>query len=306
MRRLIGIAIVFVAACGGSGGTGDDTGDDVLDPPPPDGGQQLATPSITLAPGEEKYMCYSFLSPQRDVAIVAANAITVPGVHHMAVYTALVPPVDQAWDCSDKLFSLQWTPIWGVGASEEGLTVPPGVGFKLPGYTPYVLQLHLQNAGDTSLTIRAGVNLTYAPDDQTASLIPAGIFALGTFDIAIPPGAVDHTQSIPCAVNREMNVFAVLPHMHKLGTKISLGHADDDVTPLTDIYTLDPWDFNKQPIVPETYRFDPGHQIGVTCHWDNPGATEVDFGESSDNEMCFFVLFYYPYTGLDGCVTGSM
>jgi hypothetical protein len=298
--------VLVLLICVGCGGSGDGTGDDVLDPPPPEGGQQLATPELTLAPGEEKYMCYAFLSPERDVAIVGAEAINAPGVHHLGLYKAMVNEVEEVWDCSDKLISLRWEPIWGVGVSEETLTMPAGTGFQIPGYSQYVVQLHLQNAGDEPLAVRAGVNLTYAPDDQTASLVPAGIFALGTFEIAIPAGATDHTQSIPCAVDRDMNVFAVLPHMHKLGTKIELSHADDATTPLSEIYGLDPWDFNKQPIVPQDFRWDPGHQLAVTCHWDNPGAAVVEFGEGSDDEMCFFVVFYYPYTGLDGCVAGMM
>lgn len=309
MRRVLAILICSITAlaagaCGG--GTADDTADDVLDPPPPPGGQQLATGEVTLAPGEEKYMCYAFRSPERDVAIIGAQAITAVGVHHLALYRAMADEREEVWDCSDKLISLLWEPLWGVGTSEEGIQVPAGTGFKISGYSQYVVQLHLQNAGDTSITLRAGVNLTYAPDDQTASLIPAGIFALGTFDIDIPPGAVDHSTTIPCNVDREMNVFAVLPHMHKLGKKIELTHSPDDVAPLEEIYGLDPWDFTKQPIVPQQFRFDPGHRLAVTCHWDNPGATDVTFGESSDNEMCFFVVFYYPYTGLDGCVAGTM
>ena len=115
-------------------------------------------------------------------------------------YKAMVNETEDVWDCSDKLISLLWEPIWGVGVSEESLTMPAGTGFKIPGYSQYVVQLHLQNASDQTITVRAGVNLTYAPDAETASLIPAGIFALGTFEIAIPAGATDHNQSIPCTV----------------------------------------------------------------------------------------------------------
>jgi hypothetical protein len=43
-------------------------------------------------------------------------------------------------------------------------------------------------------------------------------------------------------------------------------------------------------------------QIEVTCHWNNPTNAPVTYGESSDNEMCYFVTFYYPYDHLDGCI----
>jgi hypothetical protein len=34
-------------------------------------------------------------------------------------------------------------------------------------------------------------------------------------------------------------------------------------------------------------------------------ALTAQVRESSDQEMCFFLLFYYPYDHIDGCVIGS-
>ena len=45
-----------------------------------------------------------------------------------------------------------------------------------------------------------------------------------------------------------------------------------------------------------------GDYMRIDCKWNNTTNQPVGFGETTANEMCAMVLFYYPYTGLDGCV----
>jgi len=49
----------------------------------------------------------------------------------------------------------------------------------------------------------------------------------------------------------------------------------------------------------------PTDTLDLTCTFDNPLDHRVGFGESSNDEMCFFVLFYYPYDHIDGCIVGA-
>jgi hypothetical protein len=49
----------------------------------------------------------------------------------------------------------------------------------------------------------------------------------------------------------------------------------------------------------------PADMFDLTCTYNNPTNAPVAYGESSDDEMCFFVLFYYPYDHLDGCIIGG-
>jgi Copper type II ascorbate-dependent monooxygenase, C-terminal domain len=37
-----------------------------------------------------------------------------------------------------------------------------------------------------------------------------------------------------------------------------------------------------------------GDQYGVTCTYDNTTSDTVSFGESSTDEMCFGVLYFWP------------
>ncbi|HEX7700378.1 MAG TPA: hypothetical protein VF403_06650 [Kofleriaceae bacterium] len=65
---------------------------------------------------------------------------------------------------------------------------------------------------------------------------------------------------------------------------------------------MNPWEFGNQPIEPLVQTLQAGDSLTSTCHWNNPNSTAVDYGESTDNEMCYFIMFYYPYDHLDGCI----
>src|SRR5262249_33473861 len=158
--------------------------------------------------------------------------------------------------------------------------------------TQYVLQLHLQNTGDVAVTEHSSVTLSYA--DDATQVTPAGLFALGSFSFSIPAGASDYQATVDCQATREMHVFAAFPHMHKLGRAIELrGGPTADSESL--LYGLQDYTFLEQKMDPVDFTIAPGEFLRSTCHWDNPGTAPVSFGESSDQEMCFMVVFYYPF-----------
>jgi hypothetical protein len=71
---------------------------------------------------------------------------------------------------------------------------------------------------------------------------------------------------------------------------------------MTEQYQRDPWVFGVQPIDQVTMTLNPGDFVGATCTYDNTTSDAVVYGESTTNEMCFFVLFYTPFDHLDGCL----
>jgi hypothetical protein len=292
------LAAAFVGACGT-----DDPTDDVLNPPPPEGGQQLATESFKLAPGEEKYMCYQFYSPDEAVGITRVEALSQPGVHHVGLFQAFgrTEP-DPPHEC-ETLIKQTWLPIWASGTGSPFLELPAGTGFVIQPATQYIVQLHLQNSTDEEMNIRAGLNLTY--DRNTSALQPAGMFAFGTFNMEIPPNTTDYQVPVnDCTTGKQMNVFAAFPHMHKYGTKLTMTRSIGGAA-ASMFYQIDPWTFGDQPMDPMEVTVAPDDKFNLTCHYDNPTANPIPYGESSDQEMCFFVLFYYPYTGIGGCVSGA-
>ncbi len=70
-----------------------------------------------------------------------------------------------------------------------------------------------------------------------------------------------------------------------------------------DVYQRNPWVFGVQPIDPFAATLHSGDYVGTTCTYDNPTAQAVTYGESTKNEMCYFILFYTPFDQIDGCIT---
>jgi hypothetical protein len=294
-RFLAVLAALVVGACATDAGSG-------LNPPAPHGGQQLATESYKLAPGQEKYMCYQFYSPKQAVAITKVDSISMPGVHHVVLFQSFgTNEPDPPHECPE-LVKTSWMPIWASGTGSKDMTLPDGTGFVIQPHTQYVIQLHMVNATDNDLDIRVGINLSY--DHQPDALTPAGLYALGTFKLEIPAKTMDYQYPIDCAPKKAMNVFTVFPHMHKIGTKLEVTKTTSAGAAPVPFYTIDPWVFGNQPMDPITTAIQPGDTLHAVCHYDNPTDAPVVYGESTQNEMCFFVMFYYPYTGLDGCIDG--
>jgi copper type II ascorbate-dependent monooxygenase-like protein len=296
MRR-IGFALVTALL---SLSCGDDSSSQngPLQPLPPADGQQLATLPYTVNPGEEKYFCYTFHSPKDPRGIIAVQPIEGTIVHHMVLFHTLVPEKEGFSECP-VLIKQTWLPIWAGGRNTNGITLPDGVAFNMDADEQYLVQLHLLNAGAKPVTERTGINLTYAP--AGANLTPAGIYAFGSFNVDLPAGAMGVQKVISCSAPHDMHVFATFPHMHKLGKKLEFVHGTTQAD-ATMQYAKDPWVFGDQPMDPVDFVVKTGDFAQTTCTWDNTTNAEVKYGESTSDEMCFFLLFYYPYTQLGGCV----
>lgn len=293
--------LVFLAAIAGCG-TDEPANDGPLLPAPPVGGQQLATTTYRLHPGEEKYVCYQFYSPDEAVAITRVEEISALGIHHMFLFQAFGRNEPDAPHECPTLIKTTWNPIWVANTGEHTLQSPVGTGFVIAPATQYIVQLHLQNTSDEPMDIRGGLNLTY--ERNVDSVTPVGMYGIGSFALEIPGGANNYEVPVSCTSQKKLNVFGVLPHMHKLGTKIEVQR-----TPVggekSMFYKIDPWRFGDQPLDMLDATVSPGDKLDLTCTYTNPTNQAVPYGESSDQEMCFFLLFYYPYDHIDGCVIGS-
>jgi hypothetical protein len=303
MRKLGALSMVLVLAACGSDQTSAPPGNpgkmDQMIPDPPAGGQQLLSDVYSIDPGQEKYFCYTFHSPaEAEKAITQVLPAYGKLVHHSALFQTMSPEPEGFFECP-TLIKTSWQPIWAGGRNTNGITLPQGVGFKIPANTQYLLQLHLFNTTTAKASERTAINLAYATDSST--LTGAGIFAFGTFSLTIPKGTLGYQKVIDCNVDRDMHVFAAFPHMHQLGTKISL-EKGTTMAQAADIYHKDPWVFGDQPMDPVDVMVHQGDYMRATCTWDNMTGADVTFGESTTNEMCFMILFYYPFTDLDGCI----
>ncbi|MBP6845324.1 MAG: hypothetical protein KA201_16335, partial [Kofleriaceae bacterium] len=67
-----------------------------------------------------------------------------------------------------------------------------------------------------------------------------------------------------------------------------------------------PYDFEHQnfQLVAPFVELRPGDVLTTTCSYNNTTGATVRFGDSSDDEMCFTDLFYYPAQGANFICTG--
>jgi cytochrome c551/c552 len=282
-------------ACTGGAGGGDA------------GAPLPCTPDLSLVPKtsytmptdtDDIYICYGI-----DVnTTTAEQAIgffphvdNAKIVHHMLLFqtdeTVAVGPTP----CQFGGGGTDWriVTVWAPGG--VGLVMPPQAGFPLSGTTHYAVQVHYNNlmhlVGETD---SSGFDVCTTTDLRPND---ADVLAFGTEDISIPAhGTQDETCDYTLPTDAPNLTFvADMPHMHELGTVISTIDHPVSGGATIDLGTRDPWSFNTQfwTNLAGT-QVGPGDMVSTRCAWFNPGASPVEFGEDTEDEMCFSFVVYYP------------
>lgn len=303
---LVGLFCAALTACGsGGGGDGDDDSPidaaTSVDTAIPDGWTSLMEGDWSLAPGAEDYYCIVATVP-RDVYIKAFRPLIPLGTHHTVVTRYSGQLTDGTHRCS--VGTNGQSMVYGSGVGSPDFVFPDRVGLHLTAGTRLLANLHLYNASDAPLSGRSGVLIQEATDaeiDHDAEIVLAG----PTVTLSVPPGT--STQQGNCQVSsitsEPITVFAMSQHMHKLGR-----HMRSVVTRGAQTITLQDIDYNfenqtfqyKQP----TVDLLPGDTLTTYCTYDNTTGRTVTFGDSSDDEMCFTDLFYYPAQGAEFICSG--
>ena len=297
---VLGVAVLPVA-CGSEAGSGTGKQKPAAHSSPkpaPDAGQveetytRIIEGTWTLAPGTENPNLCVKKPLTEDVYVHAIRPVNPLGTHH-----TLLTIGDENDQC---LSAVAAGFIYAAGVGSEGIVLPPGVALKLPAGRVLNLGLHIYNTGSTELTGTSAMEVvTMDPKDvvyESDSLLQGPI----GFNL---PAHEQTTISGDCTVSAEQHVYALFPHMHQLGTHIkttvTLGGVpmvlhDGDYT------------FNEQfqiPMNPEL-TLSPGDSVHTECSYDNTTDHDSGFGESSDTEMCFSVLFRYPKQPTSTCFSG--
>jgi hypothetical protein len=97
----------------------------------------------------------------------------------------------------------------------------------------------------------------------------------------------------------DLNVFAILGHMHKHGVRLDLSRG---AVAGAEMLYEEAWSFDTQPIAPLEVKVNQGDKVFLRCTHSNDGATALSYGESSDTEMCAVALYYAPAERPGGCV----
>jgi len=253
----------------------------------------FSTDDYVIAPGEEKYVCWAHdLPADRNAVIREISGDYGPATHHVFFAWTLAPEPEGEHECP-VLFKTTWIPVYLGGKNTSPLSLPDGAAIDLGRGKQMVLQLHMQNVTAAPITNRVTMHMKLRDGD--AGFEPAGIFGLDDRDILLPPNTADVQSSMSCKPGKDMNVFAVLGHMHKLGKQLSVSKNDSVVYD-------EKWNFDEQPITPFQMTVGQSDSVGIACTHSNTLNQAVTYGESSDQEMCATILYYTPYDHLAGCI----
>ena len=318
-------AVLAFAACGSnSSNPTTDAGPADAGPPgplaPPPLGLQLVSAPQTIAPGAQQYTCWAFQIPQGAPYPIVEIQQQIPdeGVHHYAVFTSSDAYYGPAsFDCSTM--GVSWGLVTGGGVGTPPVDFPAGTamtlnqpqsaesidaGTGLPTVTQVVFQLHLLNATPNPITVpKAYINLV-STNQPSTDFQQIGLLISGTLTINIPPMTNNVQVSGGCGgpltanggnSPNMPNIFAVFPHMHTLGTNIEVQITPQgSTTPNTLVNKA--WNFGEQGLIAlnPTWSANAGDEVQVTCTYNNTTDNTVNFGLSTQDEMCLGVLYYWP------------
>ena len=293
--RLVSLFVALIAlACG----------DDIPAPADPDGGPEPDAsipegfvPGVIgtweLAPGEEAYLCV-YARIDEEMFVDGFSALTPLGTHH-TLLTVLPETlfIDSVVKCGPS--TLGDATIYGAGVGTEVLELPQETAVRLEEGQQLLLNLHLFNTSDRTLSGQSGVYFRRRAPEEVRH--DAQVRLVGTQSFSIPPRSQGYTVSGGCTLAHDQTLFAILPHMHWYGVGqrasiIRQGSSEPEVF-FDSIYSFD--DQRYRMLDPIQLRA--GDFIQVECTYNNSTDTLVTYGDSTREEMCFGAIFAYPATG---------
>jgi hypothetical protein len=280
MRATPLLALVFSIGCGTSGGGGD--------PPVPTGFQPLLSGDWTMPPGQEGYFCVR-ATVAETMYIKAFRPIAPPGTHHTALGFDLQGGTDGAFPCEAK--DVGFKLLFGSGVGTEPYALPDGVAFTLEGGSQVLLNLHLFNTTDAPISGTSGIEIERIAEADVVHQAEV-VYALDT-NLDIPPGESVATHT--CTFATQSTVVGVFPHMHKLGTRMtaSLDHAGS-----SQMFFDHPYTFEEQlNYSTAAIEVADGDKITYSCGYSNTTGHNVQFGDSTNDEMCVLGMYRYPSQG---------
>ncbi len=265
---------------------------------------------VTAAAGEENTKCIvARLGNPEPVRVGQIINSLGPASHHMIVYrTADTMEQLEPFDCTpfvDTLDPSRGAPLTVSQRSEETITLPEGVAYTLDANQMVRLELHYINTTpDPVEVVASSTFVSIAPETFENE---ADFLFIGNPEIDIPARStltLGPTYFPLPADLADSNFFSVTGHTHQWGTNVFVETTDSASGTGTPVYDVARWYWDE----PETVYHDPaftvprGGGFRFTCEYDNTSASSVGFGESANDEMCFFWAYYYPSHGPKVCV----
>lgn len=243
------------------------------------------TEPVEILSGKETYTCFAATLAQDEV-IDGFKKGAQAFVHHIQFAKTLDGAEPSGLSECDVLFKVNWLPIFLTGAGASELRLDEGVGHKLPAGTQLLAQLHLLNSSDKDIKQQVEIRMHRS---ASANPTPVSTWAIGSSEINIAPKQPGRAQNV-CRVLGDVNLVAAFPHMHMIGTRLEV-EVGRSVDAMRRLYLRDPYDFDDQHMEALKLSLHDGDMVRVTCDYMNTYDAAAQFGESSHDEMCFFIGF---------------
>lgn len=239
---------------------------------------------FTVPAGKERYFCFAHTLPE-DMDVDEIVLESRPVVHHVVYSKTGFPDPDGFFECN-VLFQDNWIPLFIAGTGDASLKMPEDAGHVFKAGTQLTVQFHLLNATPEDVTETIPLRFHKMAESPKH---PVEVVLFGSMGIALPPNQVSDVVST-CNSDSDMTLFSAFPHMHLLGTSMVV-ETGPDADNLTEVFRRDPFDFDDQTLSDLDLTIQTGDVVRVTCAYDNTLDQIVTFGESTTNEMCFFIGF---------------
>ncbi|MBN4050202.1 hypothetical protein JYT28_00440 [Desulfobulbus sp. AH-315-M07] len=248
--------------------------------------EELIAGDWAVEPATEKYFCVR-KTVDRDVDIAAFAADAPLATHHTVLTVGEWSQPDGFSECG--VTSMNATMLFGSGVGTEPLHMPNGVAVRVEAGQQLLLNLHVFNTTADTLSGRSAIDIVRATDEVTSV---AEVVLMGPMGLTIPPG--EHQQSGNCTLSEDAFLFAVAPHMHRLGTHMQvIAHSSFSGD---ELLHDEHYDFEDQQarVLDRFVPMRAGDQVEVRCDFDNRTGDTVHWGESTRDEMCFAAVFRFP------------
>jgi Copper type II ascorbate-dependent monooxygenase, C-terminal domain len=269
----------------------------------------VSFPTLTVPPGVENTQCVVLRLGNPDKLHVGQiHNLLGEASHHMIVYR-VNDTVEQPtpFDCApfvDTLDSTKGAPLMITQKKDELLDLPSGVAYTLEPNQMVRLEMHYINATQAPVSMTASTTMisSHTFHDE------ANFLFIGNPDIRIAPSSQFTLGPTFFKLDEDTfgdaKFFALTGHEHKFGTNVTVAAAANADDAGTVVYDVPNWVWSE----PATVFHDPPFSVPTsggfkfTCDWNNTSSNTVKFGESANNEMCFFWAYYYPSKGAYVCI----
>jgi hypothetical protein len=191
--------------------------------------------------------------------------------------------------------------ITGWAPGRPDFSLPPDVGLEMPGPGELLaVEFHYYNTGNAMAADSSGVEVCTSSKFRKNT---ASISWLGTETIDVAPRS-QGTAAGTCTPRRAglnatdpINVLYSWPHMHKRGTHLK--SVVNRAGGATEVMYDGAFNFEFQVLYDTPIQLMPGDTVTTTCTYMNDSDRVINFGASTEMEMCFNFTYAWPAHALD-------